>query len=319
MTGAGQPLVRVRNLWAGYAKAGPAVVKGMDLDIEHGQVLCLLGGSGAGKSTVGHILAGAFRHFQYRGTIEVDDISVSKAKKSVMRKYRGIVAGLVSQDPEQFFDPLFKVGFQLISAVRSHISISKRKASGSLKYALSGLGLADPSAIMNAWPHELSGGMKTRAALALAVVLKPRIIVADEVFSALDPIMAVRVLDMLKQLIPESTDSILLITHDLAAAARISDRVAVMLAGYVVESGSVDDVLTQPLHPYTYSLIEAFRMNRNAWVNKETPRSHKSYPDACPFIEHCAFSQPDCAQWRIQTFTMRDRTVACLHPIGTAQ
>lgn len=310
-------LVRIRKLWAGYSSAGPAVVRGVNLDIDKGQVLCLVGASGAGKSTLGHVLAGIFRHFMYQGDIEVLDQPVMDSKRRSGRRYRGGIVSLVSQDPEQYFDPLFKIGFQMKSAVKSHLPISGKKARQRLKEAMINLGLSDAEAVMAAYPHELSGGMKARVALALSVVLKPRLIIADEVTSALDPITAVKVLDLLKELQSATFGSILLITHDLTAAARIGDHIAVMLAGRIVETGPIKDVLATPRHPYTYTLIEAHRMNRNTWVRHEGRMAHESTPDACPFMENCPRALPDCAKWSFKVNEIPgNRTIACLNPMG---
>lgn len=242
MTGTNTPIVRVRSLHIAYD--GQDILKGVDMDIAANQVMALVGASGAGKSTLGLCLAGMLP--DYRGEVTVDGWSPKKLDHAQLQQYRGQKTGLVSQDPRQFFDPMFTLGFQVVESMISHFPMPRKHAADKARQLLHKMGLPDPGRIMDAYPHEVSGGMLVRAALALVLGLEPALVIADEVTAALDPVIGVRVLDLLKQTVPGPDRALLLITHDLTAAARISDRIAVLENGVITKTGSINEILGKP-------------------------------------------------------------------------
>ncbi len=311
-----QPVVNVQNLWAGYGPPGKWVVRDISFDIPKARVMCLVGASGTGKTTTGRAIAGGLDRAWYKGIIQVDGMSPADLSREAMRRYRGGVVGMITQDPEQYFDPLFKTGSQLTTAVCDHIDISRKEARSALIEALGELGISNPPAVMDAYPHELSGGMKARAAIALSLVLKPALIVADEVTSALDPVMAIRVLDLLKGLVSGPVASVLLITHDLIAALRIGDHVAVMCRGRIVEKGPVHIVLTHPMHPYTRLLLDAHLMNADALNVLDETTTHGPPGNECPFISRCPVRRETCKDWHFRVYPgPGNRLVACPYPL----
>ncbi|MEE2040010.1 ABC transporter ATP-binding protein [Nocardiopsis sp. CT-R113] len=258
------PLLSVRGLRVAYrTRTGtrPAV-RGISLDLRPGEVLALVGESGSGKSTTAHTVVGLLPPAEVSGSITlfrrdgapVDTVTASEAD---LRALRGGEVGLIPQDPMASLNPVQRVGAQVAEALRIHGHADRRTAPAAAVALLADAGLPDPGGAARAHPHELSGGMRQRALVAMALAGRPRLLIADEPTSALDVTVQRRLLDHLERLRAEQGLAMLLITHDLGVAADRAHRVAVMSEGRVVEEGPAEKVLTSPEHPYTRALIDA--------------------------------------------------------------
>ncbi len=259
-----QPLLRVRDLRVDYRTPTGfhAAVRGVDLDLAPGEVLALVGESGSGKSTSAHALVGLLTGARVSGTVHLrrrdgTEVETITATERRLRAIRGGEIGLIPQDPMVALNPVQRVGAQVAEAVRLHSAADRAGARAAAVELLGQAGLPDPGVTAGRYPHELSGGMRQRALVAMALAGGPRLLVADEPTSALDVTVQRRLLDHLDRLRTEQGLSVLLITHDLGVAADRAHRVAVMSGGEVVEQGPAREVLDHPEHPYTRTLIEA--------------------------------------------------------------
>ncbi len=235
------------------------VLCGVSFDIREGEIFGVVGESGCGKSVTGlatlrlvpapgRIVGGAI-HFRGEDLLQKSDAD--------MRRMRGTSIAAIFQDPTSSLNPVFKVGNQLIDVLRQHHHIDRQAAHEQVIEALRSVGLPDTERIFSAYPHELSGGMQQRVMIAMALVCRPALLIADEPTTALDVTIQAQILWLLRKLRDERQISIMLITHDLGVVAELCDRVAVMYAGKVVEIGTVDELLSRPRHPYTQGLLAA--------------------------------------------------------------
>ncbi|MFF9282516.1 ABC transporter ATP-binding protein [Streptomyces griseosporeus] len=230
-------------------------VDSVSLTVHPGEVLVLLGESGSGKSTLARTVLGLpGRTARVTGGVALSGTELLTLGERALAGIRGRRIGYVPQDPDAALDPLRRIGAQLVEVLLRHRAADGRRAA---RRAVPGLldaaGLTDPERAARAYPHELSGGQRQRAAIALALACGPGLLVADEPTTALDALVRTRVLDLLTA----SGASVLLVTHDIAAARRVADRVAVMHAGRIVESGPVERLLTAPEHPHAAALVAA--------------------------------------------------------------
>ncbi|MEV8464632.1 MULTISPECIES: ABC transporter ATP-binding protein [Streptomyces] len=229
-------------------------VDSVSLTVHPGEVLVLLGESGSGKSTLARTVLGLpGRTARVTGSVALSGTRLPLGERA-LSDIRGRRIGYVPQDPDAALDPLRRIGAQLVEVLLRHRAADGRRAA---RRAVPGLldaaGLTDPERAARSYPHELSGGQRQRAAIALALACGPGLLVADEPTTALDALVRARVLDLLTA----SGASVLLVTHDIAAARRVADRVAVMHAGRIVESGPVERLLTAPEHPHAAALVAA--------------------------------------------------------------
>lgn len=234
-------------------------VDGVSLRIGHGEALALVGASGSGKSLTALAIMGLLpRPGQIlSGSIRLDGEDLATAPERRLREVRGRNIGMVFQDPLASLNPVRTIGDQLVETIRAHDSLDTGAAGREAVRLLDAVGLPDPAAQLHAWPHQLSGGQRQRALIAIALAGRPSLLIADEPTSALDVTIQAEILDLLGQLRRDQGLALLLITHDLAVAATQADRVAVMQAGQIVETGSVLEVLHHPAHRYTAALLEA--------------------------------------------------------------
>ncbi|MER5740069.1 ABC transporter ATP-binding protein, partial [Streptomyces sp. NPDC002262] len=257
-----EALLAVRNLTITYGtRAGPVpAVRGVDLTVRPGEVLALVGESGSGKSTTAHAVLGLLPPGARvdGGTIRYAGTDLAAADESVLRAHRGRAIGLVPQDPAVSLNPVQRVGTQVAEVLLLHgLAPDRDTARARAAELLGEAGLDRPRERARQYPHELSGGMRQRVLIAIALAARPRLLVADEPTSALDVTVQRTVLDHLDTLIRTSGTAVLLITHDLGVAADRAGRVAVMARGRVVETGPTQEVLASPRHPYTQALLAA--------------------------------------------------------------
>ena len=252
-----QELLRIDHLTAGYG--GDAVVEDICLSLSAGEVLGIVGESGSGKSTLLRAIA-QIRGLSteiHAGTVSMNGRDIAVLAESTRRRMRGEELAMVFQYAGASLNPARRIGTQLVETMRAHTDFSQAEIRARAAEVFSGMGFTDIDRILRAYPFELSGGMAQRAAIALAVILRPQLLLADEPTSALDATIQLQVLDHLRALRERTGTAILLITHNIGVVRHIADRVAVMCKGKIVEQGSVDEVLGTPQHPYTRELLAA--------------------------------------------------------------
>lgn len=254
------PVIEIRGLTVDYRRDGRVThaLRGIDLQVARGERVAIVGESGSGKSTAALTLLGLLPHTGQvvAGSAKVAGQELAGAPERIARRVRGRVVGLVPQDPTVSLNPTQRVGHQVAEAVRLR-GVPKPAIDAAVVEALSQAGIDDPVARARQYPHELSGGLRQRVLIAIALAGDPEVIVADEPTSALDVTVQRRILDHLDALARERGIALVIITHDLGVAADRADRVIVLQNGIVVEHGSAIDVLTAPEHPYTRRLVAA--------------------------------------------------------------
>ena len=256
-----EPLLSVQGLAVDFATMDGVVhaVEGVDLEIRPGETVAIVGESGSGKSTTAMaiigLLAGGGRIAS--GSIRLDGKEISRAPENELRTIRGRDIGLVPQDPMSNLNPVAKIGTQVAETLLAHGLATRQNVQAKVVEALTAAGLPDPERRAKQYPHEFSGGMRQRALIAIGLACKPRLLIADEPTSALDVTVQQTILDQIGQMTRELGTAVLLITHDLGLAAERAERVIVMHRGKVVEQGDARQILEDPQHPYTQSLVKA--------------------------------------------------------------
>jgi len=301
MTAPTEPLLAIADLRVEFATdAGPVpAVRGIDLSISAGETVALVGESGSGKSvtamsvmrlTEGRIAAGSI-HFLGRDLANLSDAE--------MRDVRGGQIGMIFQEPMTSLNPVFTIGRQIEEVLLLHQRLSPRAARAQAIELLQRVGIPAPERRLAQYPHELSGGMKQRVMLAMAIACRPRLLIADEPTTALDVTIQAQIMELLRSLKQEFGMAVLLITHDLGVVAHFAERVLVMYAGKIVEQGSVRDVFKRASHPYTQALLAALPdplkpAERLEAIPGRVP-SPSMLPAGCAFCARCAHAFEPCA------------------------
>ncbi|HAH61125.1 MAG TPA: ABC transporter ATP-binding protein [Treponema sp.] len=250
--------VSVKNLRVLLRSSGKPILDGISFDIGIGDRLALIGESGSGKSmTALSLLSLLPPSMKEEGIVHIGDTDMITAAERERNTVRGSFAAIVYQEPLTALDPLMTVGNQIAGPLKLHRRLTGTAARTEVFRLLDMVKLSDSSRIVSSYPYELSGGQRQRIAIAMALACSPRLLIADEPTTALDVTIQKDILALLDELVRDSGMSLLFITHDLAVAAKISERVAIMQKGKIVESGSMDDVLSRPAHPYTRQLLDA--------------------------------------------------------------
>jgi len=296
------PLLRVRNLQthfrteAGLLKA----VDGVSFDVARGKVMGLVGESGSGKSVTGFSIMGLVDPpgRVVGGEILFDGVDLTRLAQAEMRALRGRRIAMIFQDPMMTLNPVLRIDTQMIEAVQAHTNLGKSAARQRARDALTQVGIASPDERLRAYPHQFSGGMRQRVAIAIALLHKPQLIVADEPTTALDVTIQGQILYEAQRLCRDSGTALIWITHDLAVVAGLADRIAVMYAGRIVEMGRTAQVIERPMHPYTKGLIGSVpsqntRGHPLAQIPGMTPSLLK-LPAGCAFKARCPIAIDKC-------------------------
>lgn len=285
---------------SGVAKA----VDGVSFDLERGEVLGIVGESGSGKSVTSNSLIRLLPPQTGRivaGEISFEGRDILKMTHKELLEFRGKEIATIFQDPMTSLDPVFKIGKQMVEMICAHQKISKQEARQMAVEALKRVGIPEPEKRMESYPYELSGGMCQRVIIAMAVCCKPKFIIADEPTTALDVTVQAQVLDLLKDLQKEMNTSILLITHNLGVVWEMCDKVMVMYAGNTVESAETKELYANPLHPYTWGLLDS--IPRLSDKTKEELRTIPGTPPdlrltgkCCNFYNRCPYVTQECCE-----------------------
>ena len=323
------PTLEVRDLQTRFhTRAGVLpVVNGVSFTLQRGKVLGLVGESGSGKSVTGFSIMGLV---DPPGRVEGGQVlfqgkDLTQLKPAERRALRGNRIAMIFQDPMATLNPVLRVDTQMVEAVHAHRKVSNAEARQQAANALTLMGIPSPEDRLRAYPHQLSGGMRQRVAIAIALLHGPDLIIADEPTTALDVTIQAQILSEMQKLVRETGTALIWISHDLSVVAGLADDIAVMYAGRIVEHGTVDQVLDNPQHPYTQGLIGSLpSANRRGARLKQIPGMAPNLlqmPAGCAFAPRCARASAVCATQPEMTQPRPDtpsHTVRCFHP-GTVQ
>jgi peptide/nickel transport system ATP-binding protein len=293
-------LLDVRDLAVSFSTADGVVqaVRGVSFEVEPGRTLGIVGESGSGKSVAMQTIVGLTQGARVSGQAIFEGRDLLAMRREELRQVRGAEIALIFQDPLSSLHPHFRVGWQIVEAVRAHRDVSKTEARRRTIDLLGLVGIAKPEARIDDFPHQFSGGMRQRAMIAMALVLNPKLLIADEPTTALDVTVQAQIIELMKTLQADLGTTIILITHDLGVLADIADDVFVMYAGQVMERGPRTTVYGAPHHPYTAGLIEALPSRERGKGRLRPipgmPPSSIGPPAGCPFHPRCRYVFDRC-------------------------
>ena len=315
-------LIRARRLTVKFIQGSGHVhaVNGVDFDLRQREVLCILGESGSGKSVTLRSLMRLNPPSKtiMSGTLEVCGHDIVAASEQRMSALRGPFVSMIFQDPMTSLDPVFTIGRQITETIRRHEGINGGEARKRALNLLELVQIPSPKRRLDAYPHELSGGLRQRAMIAIALSCRPKLLLADEPTTALDASVQIQILFLLREIQQEMGMGMIFVTHDLGVAGEIADRVAVMYAGRFIEEGPVETLMQAPLHPYARGLLgatvhEGSRGSRLVTI-PGAPPDLRHLPDACAFAPRCSEVEPACLE-RLPEFRRPapDRAARCIH------
>jgi oligopeptide transport system ATP-binding protein len=293
------------------------VVDGVDYQVEQAQVFGVAGESGSGKTISMLALLGLLPPgsvVEGRASFGGTDLLALSGKE--LRAVSGLEIGMVFQDPMTSLHPMLTIGRQLTEHVRLHLGLDRKAATRRAEELLDVVRIPDPASALRAYPHQFSGGMRQRIAIAIALACRPRLLIADEPTTALDVTVQAGILRLLDRLRREQELSVILITHDLAVMSSLADRVSIFYAGRVVESGSRSEVLRHPRHPYTRALLDALphpeaERDTPLIAIKGTPPTPQRIPPGCPYHPRCLYALDVCTSDDPPLAPVNGRRLAC--------
>jgi len=300
--GSALPLVEVDDLHVTFVSRHETVqaVNGVSFELLPGEVLCIIGESGSGKSVMMRALMRLLPKNRARisGRMRVGEHDILALSEGQLTKLRGGVVSMIFQEPMTALDPVYTIGTQIAETVMRHERISQRAALARALELLQLVKVPSPERRLGAYPHELSGGLRQRAMIAIALSCRPALLLADEPTTALDATVQIQVLVLLRKLQAEFGMGLIFVTHDLGVAAQIADKVAVMYAGRIIEYGSAQDVLMKPRHPYTMGMLASTVQGEARGVDIEaipgSPPDLRALARGCSFAPRCKFVMPEC-------------------------
>lgn len=308
------------------------VLNGISFSLYKGRTLCVVGESGCGKSVtasavmqllphLSRIESGSITYHSEHGDIRIDQLPRNSRE---MRTLRGGDLAMIFQDPMTALNPVYTIGFQIGENLRYHTNLNRSKRRERSLEMITHMGISTPEKRIDQYPHELSGGMRQRAMIAMAMSCAPKILIADEPTTALDVTIQAQIFELMDQLKREHNTAIMLITHDMGVVSELADNVAVMYMGCIVEYGSVREVLKHPAHPYTEALLRSIpllgrgRKQELQPIRGATPDPYDR-PKGCPFAPRCDYCSPACEQMPTETFIDPEHSVRCWHSLESIQ
>ena len=298
----GNALVRVEDLTVRFVSRDGTVnaVNGVSFAVDAGEVLCILGESGSGKSVTLRALMRLLPANRARlaGRITLAGRDVVGLDKDALADMRGSEVAMIFQEPMTAFDPVFTVGYQISETVRRHDGVSEAQARKRALELLEMVQIPSPARRLENYPHEMSGGMRQRAMIALALSCRPKLLLADEPTTALDATVQIQIIQLIRRLQRELGMAVLFVTHDVGVAVEISDRIAVMYAGRIVETGPVRAVIREPRHPYTQGLLASTvhggMRGKRLEAIPGSPVNLMDMPPGCAFAPRCKQAEAAC-------------------------
>lgn len=321
-----KPLLSVRDLKVDISTISGTLspVRSVDLDVGSGETVAIVGESGCGKSLTAFAIMGLLPGNARRGAsrLELCGEDIFGASKRRLRQLRGDRIAMIFQDPMTALDPCYRVGDQMCEVLRQHRPMSRSAAMARSLELLTLVGIPAAETRLKQFPHQLSGGLRQRVMIAMALLCEPDIIIADEPTTALDVTVQVQILTLLRELQAKTGFGLILITHDLGVVAGVADRIVVMYGGEVVEVGETDTVLSKPLHPYTEGLLQAVPQTDEAPHGEPLGTIPGVVPPqtgervSCGFLERCPYHMEACAEAAVPMVQMGDdpHEFRCLLP-----
>jgi len=319
------PLLDVRNLEVVFSSSGQPLraVEDVSFSVERGEVLALVGESGSGKSVTGFGIMGLVDKPGRiaGGQVLFDGVDLVTQSARDLQRMRGKRIAMIFQDPMMTLNPVLRISTQLMEAVQAHEKVSRAEARRRSRDVLAMVGIPSPEERLDAYPHQFSGGMRQRVAIAAAMLHKPELIIADEPTTALDVTIQAQILSQVQTLVRQQGTALIWITHDLAVASRLADSLAVMYAGRIVEQGPVAEVISSPRHPYTAGLIGSVPSRNQHGERLQQiagmPPSIARRPSGCAFRTRCQRADESCSSRPLPT-EAGSRQFLCFHPLEGA-
>jgi peptide/nickel transport system ATP-binding protein len=313
------PIVEMQDLRVRFkGERTVHALNGVDIRLQQGEVLGLLGESGSGKSVTLRALLRMLppRRSEISGTIRVGGEDVLTLDEERLERLRGGTVSMIFQEPMLALDPVYTIGDQIAETVTRHLGLSWSEGRRRALDMLEAVRIPSAKRRLEAYPHEMSGGMRQRAMIALALSCKPKVLLADEPTTALDATVQIQILLLLRELQREMGMAVIFVTHDIGVAVEISDRIAVMYGGRIVETGVLRDVVRAPKHPYTRGLLSSTihggqRGKRLEVIPGAPPRLDR-LPEGCTFAPRCSLADATCRQGEIPLVSLAAHDVRCL-------
>jgi oligopeptide/dipeptide ABC transporter ATP-binding protein len=293
------------------------VVDGVDYEVQPAEVFGIAGESGSGKTISMLALLGLLPEGAVvQGTAQFGEADLLSLPRKRLQEISGRDIAMVFQDPYSSLHPMLSIGKQLTEHVRLHLGLDRRGAENRAVELLDDVRIPDPREALRRYPHQFSGGMRQRIAIAIALACRPRLLIADEPTTALDVTVQAGILRLLDRLRREHELAVVLITHDLGVLSSIADRVSIFYAGRVVESGAREDVLQRPRHPYTHALLDALphpeaSKERDLVAIAGSPPTPGRFPSGCSFHPRCGYAQDECRAEDPELVAVGERELAC--------
>ncbi len=300
-----EKILTIQDLHVSFVTYGGEVqaVRGVNLHLNRGETLAIVGESGCGKSVTASSIMRLIPSPPGKitqGTITFKQKDLTRLPTKQIRKIRGVDISMIFQDPMTALNPTLTIGNQLTEGLKQHQSISSKEAQQKALDMLNLVGIPNPMERMKQYPHQFSGGMRQRIVIAMALICEPELLIADEPTTALDVTIQAQILQLFKKIQAETGVSIILITHDLGVVAKIADRIAVMYAGKIIETGNRREIFHHPQHPYTQGLLNSVprldRKGRKLVPIDGTPPDLFSPPAGCPFTARCPQAMEVCSK-----------------------